>query len=325
MIISRTPFRISFAGGGTDLREYYSLGYGAVVSIAIDKYLYITVNKRFDDTIRISYSKTEIVEDIDQIQHDIVRECLKLTGITKGIEITSIADIPSGTGLGSSSSFTVGLLNALYTFKGEQKSSEYLANKACQIEIDILKQPIGKQDQYAAAFGNINYFRFNADETVSHEPLKLSTHDMNKLNKKMLLFYTGITRSASKILSKQKQETKNKLEYLDCMRDQANELKNMLLNIGINKKIGDILHDGWTLKKQISNMISSSTIDDYYLRAREAGAIGGKILGAGGGGFLLFYCDENKQERVRNALKEMKKIDFSITKHGSRIIYLGEE
>ena len=322
MIISRTPFRISFAGGGTDLRAYYSDGYGAVVSVTIDKYVYITVNKRFDDTIRISYSKTEIVEDIDQIQHDIVRECLKLTGITKGIEITSIADIPAGTGLGSSGSFTVGLLNALYTFKGEQKSSEYLADKACQIEIDILGKPIGKQDQYAAAFGNINYFRFSSDETVLHEPIKLSTNDIHKLNKKMLLFYTGITRAASSILSNQQKETKNKLEYLDRLREQANKLKNVLLIDGINNKIGESLHDGWMLKKQLSNMISNNMIDDYYLKARQAGAAGGKILGAGGGGFLLFYCDENKQECVQDALKDLKKIDFSITEHGSRIVYL---
>lgn len=325
MIISRTPLRISFAGGGTDLGAYYSNGYGAVVSLTIDKYIYITVNKRFDDTIRISYSKTEIVKNIDQIQHDIVRECLKLTEITKGIEITSIADIPAGTGLGSSSSFTVGLLNALYTFKGEQKSSEYLAKEACQIEIDILGKPIGKQDQYAAAFGNINYFRFNSDETVFHEPLILNTTDIDKFNKKMLLFYTGITRSASEILSTQKKETKNKLELLNRMRDQANELKNVLLIDGINKKIGDILHNGWMLKKQLSNRISNNTIENHYWKAREAGAVGGKILGAGGGGFLLFYCDEDKQERVRDALKDMKKIDFGISKHGSRIIFLGEE
>lgn len=322
MIISRTPFRISLAGGGTDLGEYYSEGYGAVLSLTIDKYIYITVNKRFDDTIRISYSKTEIVNNIDQIQHDIVRECLKATEITKGIEITSIADIPAGTGLGSSSSFTVGLLNALYTFKGEQKSSEYLAKKACQIEIDILEKPIGKQDQYAAAFGNINYFRFNSDETVFHEPLKLNTTDIDKLNNKLLLFYTGITRSANEILSTQKTETKNKLGFLDRMRDQANELKMVLLTDGISKKIGDILHEGWLLKKQLCSRISNPMIEVYYLKALEAGAVGGKILGAGGGGFLLFYCDENKQENVREALKDLKKIDFNITIHGSRIIYL---
>lgn len=324
MIISRTPFRISFAGGGTDLKDYYELGYGAVVSMTIDKYIYITVNKRFDDTIRISYSKTEIVEDVNQIQHDIVRACLKLTGITKGVEITSIADIPAGTGLGSSSSFTVGLLNALYTYTGEQKSSEYLASKACQIEVEILGEPIGKQDQYAAAWGNINYFRFNADETVWCEPLNLSPDKINKLNKKLLLFYTGTTRSASEILLEQKQETKNKRYYLRQMRNQAAELKQVLLN-GVNDRFGEILHEGWMLKKQLSSMISNALIEEYYTKARAAGAIGGKVLGAGGGGFLLFYCEESKQEGVREALKDLKKVDFGISKHGSRIIFIGEE
>lgn len=322
MIISRTPFRISFAGGGTDLRAYYSGGYGAVVSAAIDKYVYITVNKRFDDTLRISYSKTEIVDNIEQIQHEIVRECLRLTGITQGIEITSVADIPAGTGLGSSSSFTVGLLNALYTFKGEQKSSEYLADKACQIEINRLGKPIGKQDQYAAAFGNINYFRFNPDETVLHEPVNLNENDMRKLNKKLLLFYTGITRAAGDILSDQQKETKNKLEYLDRLREEADNLKNVLLTGGVSSKIGESLHAGWLLKKQLSNRISNPMIDDYYWKARQAGADGGKILGAGGGGFLLFYCDENKQEQVQAALRQLKRLDFKIAEHGSRIIYL---
>ncbi|MEN6568368.1 MAG: GHMP kinase [Veillonellales bacterium] len=322
MIISRTPFRISFAGGGTDLRAYYSGGYGAVVSAAIDKYVYITVNKRFDDTLRISYSKTEIVDNIEQIQHEIVRECLRLTEITQGIEITSVADIPAGTGLGSSSSFTVGLLNALYTFKGEQKSSEYLADKACQIEINRLGKPIGKQDQYAAAFGNINYFRFNPDETVLHEPVNLNENDMRKLNKKLLLFYTGITRAAGDILSDQQKETKNKLEYLDRLREEADNLKNVLLTGGVSSKIGESLHAGWLLKKQLSNRISNPMIDDYYWKARQAGADGGKILGAGGGGFLLFYCDENKQEQVQAALRQLKRLDFKIAEHGSRIIYL---
>lgn len=325
MIISRTPFRISFAGGGTDLKEYYSHGYGAVTSVTIDKYIYITVNKRFDDSIRLSYSKTEIVDDVEDIQHNIVRECLKLTGIDKGIEITSIADIPSGTGLGSSSSFTVGLLNALYTYKGEQKSSDFLAAKACEIEIGTLKEPIGKQDQYAAAFGGVNYFRFQSDETVLHEPVYLDPHALKLLNKKLLLFYTGMTRSASEILSGQKQETPHKLSFLQKMRDQADELKNALQTEGINRRFGEILHEGWLNKKQLTKMISSSLIDEYYYKAREAGAVGGKILGAGGGGFLLFYCDEENQQSVRQALQELREIDFSISKHGSRIIHLGDE
>lgn len=321
MIISKTPFRISFAGGGTDLRTYYSTGYGAVVSATIDKYVYITVNRRFDDTIRISYAKTEIVAAIEQIQHEIVRECLSLTGITKGIEITSIADIPAGTGLGSSSSFTVGLLNALYAFQGEQKPSEYLADKACEIEIDRLGKPIGKQDQYAAAFGNINYFRFNADETVNQEPIQLAKSEIDKLNDKLLLFYTGITRSAAAILSAQQQNTSSKQGRLDCMREQAGKFKNRLLLEGVGSRIGECLHAGWMLKKQLSNRISNPAIDEYYWKARQAGAVGGKILGAGGGGFLLLYCDEDKQEQVQAALKDLKKIDFKFAEKGSQIVY----
>jgi D-glycero-alpha-D-manno-heptose-7-phosphate kinase len=216
-------------------------------------------------------------------------------------------------------------LNALYTFQGEQKSSQYLADKACQIEIDILNEPIGKQDQYAAAFGGINYFQFNADGTTLHQPISLSDHQTNILNKKLLMFYTGTTRSASEILSDQKKETRNKLDYLHQMRGQAEELKAVLLVDGITRKFGDIIHQGWLLKKELSNMISNNTIEQYYLKARAAGAIGGKILGAGGGGFLLFYCDESKQECVRNALKELREIDFHLAKHGSRIIYIGAE
>ena len=203
MIITRTPLRISFTGGGTDLPAYYENGYGAVVSTAINKFVYITVNKRFDNTIRLSYSKTEIVNNVNELQHDIAKACLNMVGITGGVEITSIADIPSGTGLGSSSSFTVGLLNALYTYVGEHLSADELAKKACEIEIDILHHPIGKQDQYAAAVGGINYFSFERYGVVKREKINLSDADIQLMNQKLMMFYTGIRRSADNILEKQ--------------------------------------------------------------------------------------------------------------------------
>ena len=204
MIITKTPFRISFVGGGTDIIDYYKVDYGAVISATINKYMYITVNKRFDDSIRVSYSKTEIVDDVDELRHEIVKECLKLVGIKKGIEITSISDIPAGTGLGSSSSFTVGLINALFSYTGDHLSAKQMAELACKVEIDILKHPIGKQDQYAAAYGGINFFQFNKDETVFEEKIKFIDEDYKKMNRKLMMFWTGISRSADKILEKQK-------------------------------------------------------------------------------------------------------------------------
>lgn len=324
MIISRTPFRISFCGGGTDLREYYSTGYGAVVSLTIKKYMYIAVNERFDNSIRVSYSRTEIVDDVERLEHQIVRACLIETDILKGIEITSISDIPAGTGLGSSGSFTVGLLNALYTYKGELKSAEFLAEKACEIEVDLLKEPIGKQDQFAAAFGGVNYFRFHADESVTREKIDLNAEEQKTLESRLLLFYTGDTRSASTILQNQKNNTVRKLDLLDAMRNQSDELKRAFLQRDFAaSRVGGILHQGWSMKKQLSDMITNDTIDWYYERALAAGASGGKILGAGGGGFLLICCDETSRLPVIESLADLRRIDFHVSKHGSRIIFLG--
>lgn len=210
MIITRTPLRISFCGGGTDLSAYYKKDGGAVISSAIDKYIYVTVNKKFDDSVRVSYSMTEIVDDPQDLKHDIVRECLKMTGITGGIEITTIADIPAGTGLGSSSSFTIGLLNALYSYLGITLSARELAEKACEIEIRKLKHPIGKQDQYAAAFGGLNFFNFNKDGTVDRTPVTLSERDKRKMDRKLMMFYTGVTRKADNILKEQREKTEKR-------------------------------------------------------------------------------------------------------------------
>lgn len=320
MIITKTPLRVSFAGGGTDIEAYYRHSYGSVVSTGINKYVFITINKRFDDTIRVSYSKTEIVSSVEELKHDIVKACLRMTGITRGIEITSISDIPSGTGLGSSSSFTVGLLNALYTYSGEQLSAEELANKACEIEIEVLKHPIGKQDQYAAAYGGINNFSFNADGSVIRNKLILSERDLLMMNRKLMMFYTGIRRSANGILEQQCKDTANKIKTLDYMRDQADVLADILRTKGFNKEFASVLHNGWLKKKSIVQEISNSDIDNIYNKALRAGALGGKLLGAGGGGFILFYCDEDKQQAVRDAIG-LRELDFRIARYGSRVVY----
>jgi len=320
VIITQTPFRISFVGGGTDLEAYYKTNYGAVVSTAINKSIYITINKRFDDTIRLSYSKTEIVDHVDDLQHDIAKACLKMTGVERGVEITSIADVPAGTGLGSSSSFTVGLLNALYTYIGEQKSAQELAELACRVEIDILKHPIGKQDQFAAAYGGMNYFRFNSDGSVERKKIQITDVMKREMNRKLMMFYTGIKRSADGILKKQSQDTASKLDILNYMRDQAGTLKTILNQEGFNDKFAEILHQGWQKKKSITNGISNGNIDEIYQQALEAGASGGKILGAGGGGFLLLYCNEAKQPAVRNAVG-LRELDFRIAERGSRVVY----
>ena len=320
MIITKTPLRISFTGGGTDLPAYYEQGYGAVVSAAINKYVYITMNKKFDDTIRISYSKTEIVDSLKEIQHDIAKACMQMAGVNKGVEITSISDIPSGTGLGSSSSFTVGLLNALYSYCGERLSAHELAEKACQIEIDILGHPIGKQDQYAAAYGGINYFTFECNGDVNREKIDISEEDKRLLDRKLMMFYTGIRRSADEILEKQSAETSKKLDVLNYMRNQANDMKCLLNEKGINVQFAEMLHKGWQKKKSVTNSISNSEIDSYYNLALEAGASGGKLLGAGGGGFILLYCDEQYQKSVREAVG-LYELNFRIARYGSRVVY----
>ena len=325
MIISRTPLRISFAGGGTDLADYYRTGYGAVVSATIKKFMYVTVNKRFDDDLRISYSKTEIVDNVEKVEHGIVREALKKVGLRNGVEVTTIADIPSrGTGLGSSSALAVGLLNALYAFKGYRASPKKLAEEACEIEIERLGEPIGKQDQYIAAYGGIQHIKFNADETVTLDPVICPAKMKRDLENHMMLFYTGRTRKSSDILSKQKNNTKTKKETLDQMRAQADQLFHHLTSLQLNK-LGDTLRDGWNLKKSLAEGISDSEIDKLYERAINAGAIGGKITGAGGGGFMILFAPPERHWAIRNALSELKDIEFKFEPQGSRIIYVGDD
>jgi len=291
-----------------------------VVSAALNRYIYVTVHKRFDSSIRVSYTKTEIVEDTESLRHEIVKACLQMLDIRNGIEITTIGEIPAGTGLGSSSALTVGLLSVLYAYVGKKTSADELFQKACEIEIDILKSPIGKQDQAAAAFGDLNYYRFHADGAVERKPLGLPAEDQKRMESKLVLFYTGQQRSAAEILTEQKRQIDAKTAVLDFMRDQADELYELLKTEGFTPRFGEILHEGWEKKRSIAAAISSSVIDELYQSALAAGAVGGKLLGAGGGGFLLFYCDEDKQENLRNALN-LRQLPFCMDHNGSRIVY----
>lgn len=321
MIISKTPFRVSFCGGGTDLKEYYSKKQGSVVSTAIDKYMYINVKDFFDrDKIFLKYSRTELVKNVDRIKHPIIREALKLTGIMRGIEISSMADIPSASGLGSSSAFTIGLLNALHAHLGEHKSPENLAKEACKIEINILKEPIGKQDQYITSYGGLRHIIFNPDGNVSSEIIMIPKSLREELENNLLLFYTGITRKASDILSEQKKNTGNKMELLDRMKELSFELKESLMKKDITR-FGELLHENWEYKKNLAREITNPAIDRHYNLALKSGALGGKILGAGGGGFLLFYCEGNKQNSVIKNLKSLRHVPFGFENHGTRIVY----
>ena len=325
MIITQTPFRISFVGGGTDLPEFYQVESGAVVSTAINKYMYVIVNQRFTDAIRVSYyAKTEIVDRVGEIKHPIVREALKLVGISKGIEIASVADVHAGAGLGSSGSFTVGLLNALYAYQGILKSAEELAREACHIEINILGEPIGKQDQYIAAYGGFRYIQFNPDETVFTEPIIWSPKNKEELVQNLLLLYTGDVREASSILREQRANTQqdDKMDCLKKLRDMALELKEQLNDDASVNIFGEILHQGWLLKKQLASSISNDKIDECYEKALSAGALGGKVLGAGGGGFMLLYCPKQKQSQVKKVLNYLPDLEFSFELEGSKIIYV---
>ncbi len=322
MIVSQTPLRISFAGGGTDIRQFYDKSYGAVVSTAIDKYIYVIVKERFDDKIRVGYSKTELVESVDDIEHDLVREAMNIVGIKGGIEIATMADIPSeGSGLGSSSSVTVGLLNALYAYKGELVTAEYLAKRACEIEIERLEKPIGKQDQYIAAYGGLTKFRFYLGEDVRVDPILISIQDRRRLSENLHLFYTGITRKASTILSDQVANTEKNMSTLMDMRMQAEALAQELSENRNILAVGGFLREGWANKKLLSHKITNGSIESTIEEAIQAGAIGAKITGAGGGGFILLYSPPDKIADVRNALRDYKELPINIGQDGSKIIF----
>ena len=321
MIISRTPFRISFAGGGTDLPAFYTRHPGAVVSTAIDKYMYVTVNRFFDERIILKYWRTELVRKVSEVRHPILRECLKKTGLTQGIEVTSMADVVGGTGLGSSSSFTVGVLHALHAFKGEFRTAEQLAREACEVELELLKEPIGKQDQYIAAHGGFQFIEFMPDASVRVDPLIFPEKVRRDLLDRLLLLYTGVTRKAGTVLRRQRASYALKEPALKRMRELAHFARREL-QLGMVEALGEILHESWELKKSLADGISNPAIDRAYAAARKAGAVGGKILGAGGGGFLLLFCPPKTKDRVRRALKGWREIPFAFEQEGSKIIYV---
>ncbi len=322
MIISQTPLRISFVGGGTDFEDFWKYTEGKVLSSTIDKYVYVIVKERFDDLIYINYSNKEIVHNIDEIQHDLVREAMKKTGITNGVEITTLSDVPSeGSGLGSSSSITIGLLNAFHQYMGNQVTAEQLAQEACEIEINILSKPIGKQDQYIAAYGGLREITFHTDGSVTTERVNLSNSEYRIFGSNVLLFYTNLTRKSSTILCEQKKNTVDKMNILTKMRDQAPELRKILESGSDMDRTGIILNEAWLLKKQLTDKISKPLIDEMYDKALKAGALGGKISGAGGGGFLMLYVPRERQNSVRKVLKDFRELPFMLESDGSKIIF----
>tara|TARA_B100000900_G_scaffold178194_1_gene151080 strand:- start:3665 stop:4642 length:978 start_codon:yes stop_codon:yes gene_type:complete len=323
MIISRAPLRMSFVGGGSDLPAYFQKNGGAVLSTSINKYVYVTVNKKFDNDIRISYSITENVNNARQIKHPIVRNALKLLGISNGIEITSVSDIPSlGSGLGSSSSFTVALLHALCTYMGEKISKEKLSSLSSHIEIDLCKDEIGYQDQYAAAYGGINLIEFNKDDNVLVSPINCKIQTIKKIEESIILFYTGRTRKASSILQEQSKNMKNslKIEMMKKMVSLVYEMKNQLQKNCI-KSFGELLDKNWKLKRKMTKHISDYQIDEWYNKGILAGASGGKLLGAGNGGFMIFFAPKKNHEKITNALKDLRRVPFSFNNKGSEIIF----
>jgi D-glycero-alpha-D-manno-heptose-7-phosphate kinase len=325
MIITKTPFRVSFCGGGSDLPSFYESHGGCVLSTSINKYMYISVHPYFHthQTV-LKYSLTEIVDDISLISHRIFNTVLNDLKI-EGVEITSTADIPAGTGLGSSSAFTVGLLHTLSCYLGKYSSKMRLAEKACIIEIEKLGCPIGKQDQYAAALGGLNLIVFNPDGSVSAEPVILGADVSHTLQKNLKMFYLGTVRSAEEILTEQNQNMKQsqKVQALLRMCALTKDMKTVLEK-GDVRSFGSILHEGWEIKKSLASGITNPEISDLYARGIKAGAVGGKLLGAGGGGFLLFYCEEEYQERLRLALN-LRPVDFSFERDGTSVVYIGDK
>ena len=326
MIITRTPFRVSFCGGGSDIASFYEKNGGCVISTSIDKYMYITVHPTFRKKgLILKYSKIENIDSIDKVEHKIFKQCLGDFNLN-GVEISSVADIPAGTGLGSSSTFTVGLRHALYAYTNKYIANERLAEEACEVEIEKLKEPIGKQDQYAAACGGLNFIVFNRDGTVSVDPIIMKKDSYKKMERNLMMFYTGDVRSASAILKEQSGNISHgdKEQAMIKMCDITRRLKTELEKNNVDF-LGKALHENWLIKRTLASSISSPTIDKWYDTAIKNGAIGGKLLGAGGGGFLLFYVPYSKQKMVRESLKELDEIKFGFDWRGSDIIYIGSK
>jgi D-glycero-alpha-D-manno-heptose-7-phosphate kinase len=325
IVVTRTPLRVSFAGGGTDLAEFYEHDYGAVFSTAVDKYIYVTVKRHsnlFYEPIRVNYSKSEQVNRVDEIENNIARECLRFLDIDPPIYISTVGDLPASTGLGGSSSFAVGLLNALHAFRGERVSPGRLAEEASYIEIDVLKEPIGKQDQYAAAFGGLNYFCFKPGGGVTVEAHRLTDNGLRCLFDSMLMFWTGHQRDSSGVLTEQRANTPVKTDSLVKMRGHAKELHALTSSGDVDvAEFGRIMHENWRLKRQLASRITTHEIDEWYRAALESGAEGGKLCGAGGGGFLLFIVPPERQEVVRRALGKLLEVSIGHEVDGSRVMF----
>jgi D-glycero-alpha-D-manno-heptose-7-phosphate kinase len=324
MIITKTPFRASFAGGGTDLPAFYEQEDGFVLSSAIESYMYIAVHRFFENRIVLKYSQTESVSSVADIQHGLIRECMKITNVEEPVEITSFADIPSkGSGLGSSSSFAVGLISALRAYKGLPVTPEICANLACEVEIGRLGEPIGKQDQYAAAYGGLNGITFHKDGRVSVDPVPLDSEAMRHLEENLVMFYTGVSRSASGILHEQSRNTKDDRSKFSLLRDMkalAYHLRDSFLKGDIDQ-LGPAMHEGWLMKRGLASKVSLPEIDEAYEAALSAGATGGKLLGAGGGGFLLFYCPPSCRGELLRKLSPLRVVPVKLESRGTRVLF----
>jgi D-glycero-alpha-D-manno-heptose-7-phosphate kinase len=321
MIIVQTPLRVSLFGGGTDFRSFFEAEGGAVLTTAIDKYIFVTIKKRFDQKLRIGYTKQEVVDSVNEIQHDLIRQALCKTGILEGVEITTMGDIPAaGSGLGSSSTVTVGSLHAMYAYLGQLVTAEQLAREACAIEIEELGRPIGIQDQYIAAYGGLRLMEFSTSGQVTSEQLVLNENHMRTLNENLLLFFTGITRKASSVLTEQSDTIIQHSVVLRKLKTMAYTARDEL-KAGNVDVIGEMLHESWQFKKRLASNVSNADIDQMYQAARQAGATGGKISGAGGGGFLLLYCRHERQEAVRAALSSLQELPFRVENDGSKVIF----
>lgn len=321
MVITQTPLRISLAGGGSDFKEFYADGDGRVISTAIDKYIFVIIKERFDDSIVLNYSNKEIVADVSEVKHELIREAMLKTGLGRGVEISTLADIPSeGSGLGSSSALIVGLLNAMYMYQGQQVTARQLAEEACEIEIERCGRPIGKQDQYIAAYGGIRVFTFHPDGTVTDVPVDLPARSMLQFGNNLMLFYTNRTRNAAAILTEQKQMTRQRRKNIEAMMPLVDKIRDAIQTRHFDE-VGGALHEGWMLKRNMASKISDPQIDDAYDRALKAGALGGKIAGAGGGGFLLLYVPPVHQEHVRAALSDLFELAFLPERDGSKVIF----
>lgn len=325
MIVSRAPVRFSLGGGGTDLPAYSDRFGGYLVSAAIDKYIYVTANKRFHRDIRLAYSKTEIVPSVDRIEHRIFRAALQTTGIEHSIELTSVADLPANSGLGSSSSFTVALLNALHTYKREFVSSRQLAEEACHIEIDLLGEPIGKQDQYIAAFGSVTAFTFHPDGEVEVEPVPVRDEVLDELESNLIILWSGVERPASVVLEEQGKRIRalepDVVERMHAIKEIGREVHRLLVGGDVDR-YGELLHHHWTQKRKLASKMTDSALDEHYDAARAAGAIGGKLMGAGGGGFFMFYARPADKRRVLEAMgaRGLRQLRFRFDVDGARIV-----